>query len=62
MKAAFTLFVTSAYDPPEWSLERRDFMMEKPLGVDQDGFVVLSDEPGLGYSLDENRLAATRIG
>jgi len=36
--------------------------MEKPLGVDQDGWVVLSDAPGLGYSLNEERLAATRIG
>jgi L-alanine-DL-glutamate epimerase-like enolase superfamily enzyme len=50
------------YDPPEWSLARRDFPMAAPLTVDADGWIVLSDRPGLGYELDEDRLAATRIG
>lgn len=49
------------YDPPEWSLARRDFPVRAPLEVDRDGFVVLSETPGLGYELDEERLAATRI-
>jgi L-alanine-DL-glutamate epimerase-like enolase superfamily enzyme len=55
-------YLEMPYDPPEWSLDRRDFMMEKPLGIDKEGWVVLSDEPGMGYSLDDKRLAATRIG
>ncbi len=50
------------YDPPEWSVDRRDFMMEEPFRVNAQGLIVLSDAPGLGIALDEERLAATRIG
>ena len=50
------------YDPPEWSAERRDFMMDMPLRVDNDGWIVLSEAPGMGVSLDEDRLTHTRIG
>jgi L-alanine-DL-glutamate epimerase-like enolase superfamily enzyme len=50
------------YDPPEWSLPRRDFMMEQPLEVGPDGMITLSDAPGMGYALDEKMLAKTRIG
>ena len=53
-------FIEIPYDPPEWSRDRRDYMMAKPLTVDKDGWVVLGDEPGLGYELDEERLKATR--
>jgi L-alanine-DL-glutamate epimerase-like enolase superfamily enzyme len=49
------------YDPPEWSIERRDFMLTQPVDVDKDGWLVLSDKPGLGIELDEARLKATRI-
>jgi L-alanine-DL-glutamate epimerase-like enolase superfamily enzyme len=50
-----------AYDPPEWTLARRDFMMAEPLTVDAEGWLTLGDEPGMGYSLDERALAGTRI-
>ena len=50
------------YDPPEWSPDRRDFMLAEPVTAPADGVLVLSDEPGLGVALDEDRLAATRIG
>lgn len=50
------------YDPPEWSPERRDFMLAGPIAAPEGGVLVLSDEPGLGVALDEDRLAATRIG
>jgi len=36
--------------------------MAAPLAVDGDGYIVLADAPGLGYALDEERLAKTRIG
>lgn len=49
------------YDPPEWSVERRDFILAEPIQVPADGLLVLSEEPGLGVALDEDRLAATRI-
>jgi L-alanine-DL-glutamate epimerase-like enolase superfamily enzyme len=55
-------FIEYPYDPPEWSLERRDFMMAEPLRLDAQGFITLSDAPGMGYALDEARLRATRLG
>lgn len=55
-------FMEFPYDPPEWSLPRRDFMMEQPLEVGPDGMITLSDAPGMGYALDEKMLAKTRIG
>ena len=55
-------YIEFPYDPPEWSLARRDFMMAEPLDVDADGNIVLTEAPGLGYALDEAMLAKTRIG
>jgi L-alanine-DL-glutamate epimerase-like enolase superfamily enzyme len=49
------------FDPPEWSLARRDFMLRQPIDVDADGYIVLSDKPGLGIELDEDKLKATRV-
>jgi L-alanine-DL-glutamate epimerase-like enolase superfamily enzyme len=49
------------YDPPGWSLERRDYPMAEPVDIDKEGAIVLSDKPGLGFELDEERLAATRV-
>ena len=34
-------FFEFPYDPPEWSLERRDFMLEEPLSVGSDGWITL---------------------
>ncbi|MBS0366677.1 MAG: mandelate racemase/muconate lactonizing enzyme family protein [Proteobacteria bacterium] len=50
------------FDPPEWTLERRDFPMQQPLRADAQGWIELGEAPGLGYSLDEERLQATRVG
>ena len=50
------------YDPPEWSLERRDFPLQAPCDVDAEGWINLSDASGMGFELDEGRLAATKIG
>lgn len=49
------------HDDPEWSVARRDFPMKAPLRH-EDGWLVLGETPGLGIELDEERLAATRIG
>jgi len=54
-------FVEFPYDPPEWSCDRRDFMMSAPYRAKQ-GFVDLSDRPGLGVDYDEDRLEKTRVG
>ena len=55
-------FIEYPYDPPEWSLERRDFVMREPLRVAAGGWIELGDTPGMGYALDEEMLARTRTG
>jgi L-alanine-DL-glutamate epimerase-like enolase superfamily enzyme len=52
-------FIEFPYDPPEWSLERRDYPLKKVIDVDETGWITLNDAPGLGLELDEERLAAT---
>ncbi len=54
-------FLEFPYDPPQWSPERRDFPMATPFAA-QDGWLTLTDAPGMGYQVDEDRLARTRIG
>jgi L-alanine-DL-glutamate epimerase-like enolase superfamily enzyme len=54
-------FLECPWDPPEWTPERRDFMLRAPVETDREGRLVLSDLPGLGILLDEERLAATLV-
>ena len=54
-------FIEFPYDPPEWTLERRDFIMAEPLRADRAGWLNLPDTPGMGYRLDDRTLAATRL-
>jgi L-alanine-DL-glutamate epimerase-like enolase superfamily enzyme len=54
-----TPFIEFPYDPPEWDLDRRDYMMAEPFQVDSDGWLVLGEAPGMGYTLDEAKLART---
>lgn len=53
-------FLEFPYDPPEWSTARRDFLLSQTIEPDQDGWLTLSDAPGLGITLNEEVLAATR--
>ena len=53
-------FIEFPYDPPDWSLERRDFLLAEPLRTTDTGWLLLSDVPGLGYALDEEALKRTR--
>ena len=39
-----------------------DYIMAQPLVADGDGWLNLSDAPGMGYAVDEARLAKTLIG
>jgi L-alanine-DL-glutamate epimerase-like enolase superfamily enzyme len=55
-------FFEFPWDPPEWTNARRDFMFRTPLDVDERGDLVLTDAPGLGFELDEDMLARTRVG
>jgi len=54
-------FLEYPFDPPEWSLERRDFLMTEPLQTDSQGWIQLSEAPGMGYVPDEERLRTTRV-
>jgi len=54
-------FLEYPFDPPEWGLERRDFMMAEPLRVGAGGWIDLGGAPGLGYSVDEDALQRTRM-
>lgn len=44
------------YDPPGWTLERRDFMLAEPVRIDTEGFVRVPDRPGLGFELADGLL------
>jgi L-alanine-DL-glutamate epimerase-like enolase superfamily enzyme len=52
-------FLEFPFDPPEWTTARRDFLLSEPIEVDAEGWLVLSDRPGLGCVLDEGALART---
>ena len=43
-------FVEFPYDPPNWTPERRDFMLAEPVQA-RDGYVTLPSQPGLGFEL-----------
>ena len=45
-------------DPPGWTPEARDAMLTESIGIEEDGFVKLSEAPGLGITLDDERIAA----
>jgi D-galactarolactone cycloisomerase len=50
-------FLEFPYDPPGWTPDRRDFMLAEPIKADADGFVHVPDAPGLGITLDEDRIS-----
>lgn len=49
-------FLEYPYDPPHWSPERRDFMFTEPLRVDADGYLRVPPRPGMGVTIDFDRL------
>jgi L-alanine-DL-glutamate epimerase-like enolase superfamily enzyme len=52
-------FLEFPFDPPEWTTARRDFLLTATVEVDGEGWITLSDRPGLGCTLDEDALART---
>jgi len=50
-------FLEFPYDPPGWTLERRDFMLAEPVALSGDGMVAVPDAPGLGVVLDEEAVS-----
>ena len=57
-----TPFIEFPFDPPEWSTARRDYILTDTIEPDGDGWITLSDRPGLGIELDEAVLARTLSG
>lgn len=45
-------FFEFPYDPPGWTVERRDFFLAAQLHIDADGCIALPEGPGLGAILD----------
>jgi len=54
-------FVEFPYDPPNWTPERRDFILPAPLQPSGPGYIDLPDTPGLGVTIDWERLEPFRI-
>jgi L-alanine-DL-glutamate epimerase-like enolase superfamily enzyme len=54
-------FVEYAFDPPNWTPERRDFMLPSPI-LAEGGWVTLPDAPGLGVEIDCDGLEEHRVG
>jgi L-alanine-DL-glutamate epimerase-like enolase superfamily enzyme len=54
-------FFEFAFDPPEWTPERRDYILPQPIQADVEGYVTLPDVPGLGVTLEWAALEPLRI-
>jgi D-galactarolactone cycloisomerase len=54
-------FIEFPYDPPGWTLERRDYILPTPTRPDANGTVTLPDAPGLGVTIDWDALEPLRI-
>ncbi len=52
-------FIEFPFDPPEWSTARRDYIMTETIEADGEGWIHLSDKPGLGFTLNEEVLRKT---
>ena len=52
-------YVEWPLDPPEWTPERRDYLLKSPLELDSQGWFTLPDTPGLGVELNEVMLEQT---
>ena len=54
-------YLEYAIDPPEWPIEVRDFMLTDAIQHDGTGHINLGKRPGLGFKLDEDILAYSKI-
>lgn len=54
-------FLEFPFDPPFWPLAHRDFLLAEPFEPDAEGWLRLTEAPGLGVALDEHRLSATAL-
>ena len=52
-------YVEWPLDAPEWTPQRRDYLLKSPLQLDNQGWFTLPDTPGLGIELNEAVLNET---
>ena len=45
------------YEPPAWIPQYRDGIMTEHFNIDKEGYINLSDKPGLGFEIDEKALS-----
>lgn len=53
-------FIEYPFDPPTWSIERRDFILPAPIYINN-GTITLPNKPGLGVDMDWDALEKYRI-
>ncbi len=49
------------YDPPRWTVERRDFFLAEPIQIDAEGYINVPSRPGLGAVLDWDAIERLEI-
>jgi L-alanine-DL-glutamate epimerase-like enolase superfamily enzyme len=49
------------YDPPGWTVERRDFFLAEPLRIESDGCIAVPPRPGLGAILDTDAVERLHV-
>jgi len=54
-------YIEFPYDPPGWTIERRDFFLAEPVRIDPDGFIAVPEKPGLGAVLDQDVLDRLQV-
>ncbi|TMB99153.1 MAG: mandelate racemase/muconate lactonizing enzyme family protein [Chloroflexi bacterium] len=54
-------FLEFPYDPPGWTVERRDFFLAEPLRIGGDGCLAVPAHSGLGAQLDEGMMSRLEL-
>jgi L-alanine-DL-glutamate epimerase-like enolase superfamily enzyme len=44
------------YHPPSWTVEARDCLLEKPITIDEEGYVKVPQGPGIGVEIKEENV------
>lgn len=44
-------------DPPAWTPASRDYMLDRPFEIEDDGYIAVRSEPGMGFGFDAEAVA-----
>jgi L-alanine-DL-glutamate epimerase-like enolase superfamily enzyme len=50
-------YIEFPYDPPGWTVQRRDFFLAEPVRIGPGGFLQVPGGPGLGVEIDEDAVS-----